>query len=207
MSEILLQSLITIGASILGWGLAMIGQAVQTRRENSREHYYKVLEKTEDILLRCAELSDTVYQFHQKCVNLAESISADEAIVTDFITRHQSQLASIYMSTRIFYPGIKIDTHPIRNAIDELVKAVRKMWDLVIVERKVLNSTQFSQKAALNQIEREAAIRTFGNELGVIMNILAVSLNKTAVKLRIRAEPVTVDRSKIPTAPLSERPK
>ena len=39
MSEIVLQSVITVGASVLGWGLAMIGQAVQARRENNREHY------------------------------------------------------------------------------------------------------------------------------------------------------------------------
>jgi hypothetical protein len=42
-------SLIPHGASVLGWGLAMIGQAVQAGRVNRREHYYKVLERAEDI--------------------------------------------------------------------------------------------------------------------------------------------------------------
>ena len=60
MSEIVFQSLITIGASLLGWRLAMIGQAVQARKENNRELYYKVLEKSEDILSRCSGLSDTI---------------------------------------------------------------------------------------------------------------------------------------------------
>ena len=205
MSEIVLQSVITVGASVLGWGLAMIGQAVQARRENNREHYYKVLEKTEDILSRCSGLYDTVYEFHQKCVNLEESISSVEATITDFINKYQSQLASIYMSAKIFYPGIKIDTCPIRKAADNLVSAVRKMWNLLTVEGNALDSTQFSQKVALSQTERETAITAFSNEVGVIMNIMAVSLNKTAAKLRIKAEPVTVDRRKMPIAPPSER--
>ena len=138
-------------------------------------------------------------------MNLAESTPSDEATITDFITKYQSQLASIYMSTKIYYPGIKIETVPVSNAADNLVNAVRKMWNLATVEGKALESTQFSQKAALNQTERETAITAFSNELGVIMNIMAVSLNKTAAKLRIKAEPVTVDRRKMPIAPPSER--
>jgi hypothetical protein len=49
----------------------------------------------------------------------------------------------------------------------------------------------------LNQKDREATIRAFSNEIGLMMNIMAVSLNKTAAKLRIEAEPVKVDRSKL----------
>ncbi len=71
MSGIIWQSLVAVGASVVGWSLAMIGQAVQARRENNREHYYKVLERTEDIFARCSALSDSVYDFHQKSVKLA----------------------------------------------------------------------------------------------------------------------------------------
>jgi hypothetical protein len=200
MRSIIWQSLITVGASVLGWGLAMIGQAVQAGRENRREHYYKVLERTEDIFARCSALSNSVYEFHQECVKLAASSDRDDTIITDFITRFQSQLASIHMSQRILYPGIKIDTGPISRTADDLAEGVRKMWDLASEERTTVERMQFSQRAALNQTERETAIRTFGNELGLIMNIMATSLNKKAVRLRIKAEPVTVDRSNLPTA-------
>ena len=181
-------------------GRDVIKQGLKT----AKLHYYKVLEKTEDILSRSSGLSDTVYEFHQKCLNLTESASFDEAIITNFITKYQSQFASIYMSTKIFYPGIKIDTVPVRDAADNLVIAVRNMWNLATVKGNALDLAQFAQKVALNQTERETAIKAISNELAVIMNIMAVSLNKTAAKLRIKSESVTVDRRKMPIASPSE---
>ena len=154
MHGFLWEALIPVGASVLGWGLAMIGQAVQARRENNREHYYKVLERTEDIFARCAALSDSVYDFHQKCVALALASSSDDSVVANFITRFQKQLASIYLSEKIFYPGVRIDVSPISKTAEDLADEVRRMWDLAIIERGHLDDAEFARRAKLNQAER-----------------------------------------------------
>ncbi len=54
--------------------------------------------------------------------------SSDDSILTDFITRFQSQLASIYLRLRIFYLGIKIDPATISRMADDLADEVREMW-------------------------------------------------------------------------------
>jgi hypothetical protein len=188
------QALIPVGASIIGWGLAMVGQAIQAGRENTRGHYYKVLERTEDIFSRCLALSDSIYAFHKECLDRIRSGTMHESIIYDIITNFERQMASIYMSARIFYPGIKLDTGPITRSVDTLTTIVQELWELVE------NKASAMGDIGANQTKREKTLRDFSDELSLIMNILASSLNKKAKKLRIQAEPVTVDRTKLPSA-------
>jgi hypothetical protein len=194
------QSLIPVGAAIIGWGLAMIGQAVQASRVNRREHYYKVLERTEDILARCNALADFIYEFHKSCVKLSNEkpVTADESLLNDFITRFDGRLASIYMSQRIFYPGLTIEPKPISKVADELVGSIREMWELAKMRGDDAESVIIAARAKANYRRRAKVLGSLANELGIIMNSMVVSINKQAKKLRIRAELVTVDRTKLP---------
>ena len=64
MSDVVIwAALIALGASIIGWGLATWWLARQFRLENQRQHYYKTLEKTGEILDNCKDLADLVYQY------------------------------------------------------------------------------------------------------------------------------------------------
>ena len=79
MSDVIWAAIIALGTSVVGWGLATWWQSKQTRLENQRQHYYRTLEKTGEILEDCSDLADLVYQYHQACkesINKKQSLPA-----------------------------------------------------------------------------------------------------------------------------------
>jgi hypothetical protein len=215
--------LLPVGISVVGgWALAMITQTVQARREAQRErereqhaqekeqlgreqeHYYKVLDRTEDIFARCGNLSNLFFEFSQDAIRTANASPCrpNYERLTVFITQFQSLLASIHMSQRIFYPGLTIDTVRIGKTADSIANAVREMWQVALDRDSGSAPEAIAKRAAESQARREAIIVAYSTELGVFMNSMATSLNKRALALGIQAEPVTVDWDKIkgPTA-------
>jgi hypothetical protein len=76
------------------------------------------------------------------------------------------------------------------------------MWELARATGTDAEGILLAAKVRANHKRRESIFASFASELGIVMTSMVVSLNKQARKLRIRAEPITVDRTKLPGSSL-----
>jgi hypothetical protein len=198
MSDVIWAAIIALGTSIVGWGLATWWQARQAARENRREHYYKTLEKTGTILDECRALGELVYQFHHDAKETINGgLGLPDDAVTDFITEYQIKLSAIYLNQRLYFPGLSFDTGPLVRKADELVEVMKKSAALMRASTS-LTPIGLAHEVKALQAQAEKVMGELVNELALYQNFMVKSLDKQAAKLKIQAEPVKIDRSRMP---------
>jgi len=198
---------VTLGSTILGWFLATVWQWWLTKREdkrqqdirafeNEKEHYYRALEKTEQLVDQCSEVSDLLYQFFKNCM---QSVNAGQPLppnaMEDFITGFQIRIGKVHVLERLYFPGIEFEAERITKGVDGLMQNVKEMirinharatgTTIAQSEYDRLNASNFQR---LNEIVTEIAMQE---------TMMQVSLRKTAERLKIMPQPVTVDRKNL----------